>query len=568
MVCVILPYHAAMREYLPGTISAVLSQTGVEVELHLVANGSDEETESELENFLSTHSQQESVYHHVCHEIGVSHARNFALDYIQEFSPDAVAFCDADDRWHKDHLSICMNHMEVTGAKMVYSDVRCVDENGAVGKIHGIPYYVDFNRANLLKQNFIFISTVVARPDALCYRFDHELDPMSDWDYWLQVSASHRVSHSPVTSVDYMWKSSGSYYKDEDMSRASSLVKGKWRVHENNEITTEQSVPGWLTQSEGELLKRYASGGFCVEIGSYKGKSANYIAQAADKLVCIDTFACDPDGQTQGESVISDFMFNTAAHRDKIHVVISKSSDVHWTIPKNSVDLLFIDAAHDYESVRSDIKNYVKKLKHTGSIALHDYENEDYPGVKSAARELLGEPDEIVDSIAVYRSPKIKKYAGRTLLIFPSSRMTTDGKISPKDPPLIFWTELIKMLKNEGIHTFQVGAAGDPIIGADEMGFNLNRDTLTKLVSESDGFVSVDTYLQHFATRLNLRGVVIFSQSDPSIFGYDSNINILKSKKYLRNEQFQLWSQAEYLEEAFPTVTEVFPKILKLLGYP
>ena len=36
-------------------------------------------------------------------------------------------------------------------------------------------------------------------------------------------------------------------------------------------------------------------------------------------------------------------------------------------------------------------------------------------------------------------------------------------------------------------------------------------------------------------------GIVLFGQSDPAHFGYPTNINLLKDKKYLRKEQFLFW---------------------------
>lgn len=94
------------------------------------------------------------------------------------------------------------------------------------------------------------------------------------------------------------------------------------------------------------------------------------------------------------------------------------------------------------------------------------------------------------------------------------------------------------MLRDANIYTIQVGSAGEPFVGADEMRFNLTNESLKQLVDEMDSFVSVDTYFQHFAAYHGKSGVVIFSQSDPNIFGHSTNTNILKSREYLRANQF------------------------------
>jgi hypothetical protein len=52
----------------------------------------------------------------------------------------------------------------------------------------------------------------------------------------------------------------------------------------------------------------------------------------------------------------------------------------------NSLDFVCIDAAHDYESIKSDILAWLPKIKVGGMLAGDDYP---YPGVTKATNELL-----------------------------------------------------------------------------------------------------------------------------------------------------------------------------------
>ena len=68
--------------------------------------------------------------------------------------------------------------------------------------------------------------------------------------------------------------------------------------------------------------------------------------------------------------------------------------------------MLYIDGAHDYDSVLQDIELYYPKIKSGGLICGHDYmmpmldeetrtvtwRDAPHPGVKQAIHELLGEP--------------------------------------------------------------------------------------------------------------------------------------------------------------------------------
>lgn len=60
---------------------------------------------------------------------------------------------------------------------------------------------------------------------------------------------------------------------------------------------------------------------------------------------------------------------------DDVCVVIkAKTEDAAALIPDGSLDICFIDAAHDYVNVTNDIKNYLPKVKKGGIICGHDYD--------------------------------------------------------------------------------------------------------------------------------------------------------------------------------------------------
>jgi hypothetical protein len=54
----------------------------------------------------------------------------------------------------------------------------------------------------------------------------------------------------------------------------------------------------------------------------------------------------------------------------------------------HSLDIVFIDAAHDYESVKGDILIWLSRVKPGGIVCGHDY-CDYYPGVKKAVDEVF-----------------------------------------------------------------------------------------------------------------------------------------------------------------------------------
>jgi hypothetical protein len=60
----------------------------------------------------------------------------------------------------------------------------------------------------------------------------------------------------------------------------------------------------------------------------------------------------------------------------------------------NSLDFVFIDASHEYESVKDDIEAWYPKIKFGGYIGGHDYVRGEY-GVYRAVDERFGKDFEL-----------------------------------------------------------------------------------------------------------------------------------------------------------------------------
>lgn len=147
------------------------------------------------------------------------------------------------------------------------------------------------------------------------------------------------------------------------------------------------------------------------------------------------------------------------------------------------------------------------------------------------------------------------------IMISPFSRVLRNGKKNPKD--YCYWEDLLKNLKIDGHYLIQIGTQGEVKFKGivDEIKFNLSLDDLGKLVDECDIWIGVDNFFPHFCNLRKKFGIVLFGQSDPEIFGYKENINILKDKKYLREKQFDIWECTELNDEAFVRPSKVIEEL-------
>ncbi|CAB4150561.1 Glycosyl transferase, family 9 [uncultured Caudovirales phage] len=141
------------------------------------------------------------------------------------------------------------------------------------------------------------------------------------------------------------------------------------------------------------------------------------------------------------------------------------------------------------------------------------------------------------------------------LLIAPWCKKLINGKENPKNYP--WWPELISLIDEPII---QVGVAGELQLVPD-FRQNLSIAELTKLLSISRTWISCDSFFQHLAWDVGKPGIVLWSVSDPKIFGHPENTNLLKDRSCLAPNQFLWWEQTEHDKEKFVRPEQVIPHL-------
>ena len=137
------------------------------------------------------------------------------------------------------------------------------------------------------------------------------------------------------------------------------------------------------------------------------------------------------------------------------------------------------------------------------------------------------------------------------IIISPYAKKLHNGKVNPKNYP--YWKELIKLIDQPII---QVGVDGEEQLVPD-FRKNLSLDELGKLVDECKTWVSCDSFFQHFCWDRKKYGIVLWSVSDPNIFGHPENTNLLLDRKHLAPNQFLWWDFTEYDATKFVLPEEV-----------
>jgi predicted O-methyltransferase YrrM len=150
-------------------------------------------------------------------------------------------------------------------------------------------------------------------------------------------------------------------------------------------------VVGFLHPNECEMLCDLACGRDVLEIGSFKGLSCWAMALTAKSVTACDTHKAATDGQRQTNefTTLGDFT-RAVARYTNVRIYPIASEVAAGVLADEMFDMIFLDAMHEYESVRDDIERWWPMLREGGVFVGHDYRHADFPGVERAFDERFG----------------------------------------------------------------------------------------------------------------------------------------------------------------------------------
>lgn len=128
-----------------------------------------------------------------------------------------------------------------------------------------------------------------------------------------------------------------------------------------------------------------------VEIGSFTGESAEQFALSGkfSSITCIDSWTNDPksDAFVNCDMALAEQLFIIRTYKyHNINRMKEFSVPASHRFHNQAFDFVYIDADHEYSSVKQDIIHWLPKVKHGGYIGGHDF-SIDYPGVVIAVQE-------------------------------------------------------------------------------------------------------------------------------------------------------------------------------------
>lgn len=155
-------------------------------------------------------------------------------------------------------------------------------------------------------------------------------------------------------------------------------------------VTYMMTEPKWRDIAGLINSMAWMAGDLVVEIGTYHGETARFIAQvlgqrgiASVNVVSIDPFDKCPHPETPADmhGSFEEYRRNTAEF-DQCIVIAAPSVQAAALIPKR-IGILIVDGYHSYEACFADLSLYVPKVIPRGFVFVDD-DDRGHPGVNAA----------------------------------------------------------------------------------------------------------------------------------------------------------------------------------------
>jgi hypothetical protein len=231
-------------------------------------------------------------------------------------------------------------------------------------------------------------------------------------------------------------------YINDDLKLTKRIILEKLNPEFNE-------IPGWFAYEElyNAMVETAPHGSNFVEVGSWFGKSTNYLATKIREskkninFTCVDTWKGTDDeelhqnivGAFNGD-IFYEFVDNTVLSNNyaTFDIIKDTSHNAANQFQNNSINFIMLDAGHSYESLMEDIKLWYNKVTPGGIISGDDYGvfsgvtqaadeffyNQFHKGFRSFARKkpriqikhMLTRPNDMRERVSIQSIKQLEKY--------------------------------------------------------------------------------------------------------------------------------------------------------------
>lgn len=206
LISVIVPCYNH-SQFIVEALESVLNQSYINFECIIVNDGSTDNTEEVVLNWIQIDRRFKYIYQE---NAGVSSARNTG---ISQSSGLYILPLDSDDKISDNYLENCFNILELhAGIKVVYGDAYMFGKSKKKWNLD------DYNFEDILYKNMIYCTALFRKEDWVKVGgYDENLkDELEDWEFWINILKNE----GEVLKINNCYF----YYRVKDISRSTESV--------------------------------------------------------------------------------------------------------------------------------------------------------------------------------------------------------------------------------------------------------------------------------------------------------------------------------------------------------
>jgi glycosyltransferase involved in cell wall biosynthesis len=280
-ISVVIPTRDRWPLLSTRALPAALAQVGVDHEVIVVDDGSNDDTSTHL----SALSDPRLRVVGRGGAKGLSRARNAGIAAARG---EWVAFLDDDDVWAPEKLRMQLDVGRASGAELVYAAAIAVDEGGTV--LHEL-YLPEPDRLRMQLDEACVIpagcSNVIARTERVrtVGGFDEELANLADWDLWIRLLGSGRAAVCREVLVAYMLHARNLHVVSDPERELEYLIRKHANAPEPRRVVPDRVGYSRWVASQRLRAGRPRQAAWVYLRGAVAHRAPGNVARAADALL-------------------------------------------------------------------------------------------------------------------------------------------------------------------------------------------------------------------------------------------------------------------------------------------
>lgn len=232
-VSIIIPYYKK-KFFFEKTIKFILKQTYRNFEIIVVYDDTNLSELKIIKNLLKKTSHKIIINKK---NIGVGLSRNKGIKYAKG---KYVAFCDADDLWHKDKLKTQINFMKKNKLNFSHTSYKIINEKDKILGKFNISHKLDYK--SLLKSCDIATSSVIIKRNLLkTKKYFSDSITKEDYFLWLKIVKKEKYL-SGISNYLLMWRSTKGSLSDSITQKLIDAFKLYYKYENYNSLFSSYLV--------------------------------------------------------------------------------------------------------------------------------------------------------------------------------------------------------------------------------------------------------------------------------------------------------------------------------------